>query len=192
VLVRNVADGHISAALPMVVVEDGDDRVVLWLRAGTPIRWLGVVPLPAWVDAGRPLLAKEWDDNDRLSIWLRGASHTVSLFWRARDGVFRGWYVDAVEPMIETALGWDACDQELDVVVSPDLSSWWWKDEAELDERVDRGFISRARAEELRAELVEVIADIEAGRGVFAEPWPSWRPDPSWAIPSLPERWDAL
>ena len=191
-LVRDVHDGHISAALPVIVVEDSPTRVVTWLRAGTPIMWLATMPLPAWADAGHPLVAKEWEVHDRLSIWLRGRSHTVSYFWQASDGAERGWYVDAVEPMVRSPLGWDACDQELDVVVLPDLSRWWWKDEAEFDERVARGFLSAPRAAELRAELVSVITDVEAHRGVFAEPWRSWRPDPSWPIPSLPDGWDVL
>jgi hypothetical protein len=194
VLVRDVHDGHISAALPVVVVEESDERVVIWLRAGTPVMWLGAVPMPAWIDAGRPLVAKEWDDNDRLTIWERGASHTVSFFREAASGNEACWYVDLCEPWVETRAGWDCCDQELDIVAWPDLSQWWWKDVDEFQERIDHGYVSAERATELRAEAATVIAALEARQGVWAEAdaWRAWRPDPAWAIPSLPDDWASI
>jgi hypothetical protein len=42
------------------------------------------------------------------------------------------------------------------------------------------------------AEALDVIADIEDGRHPFDEPWPSWRPDPSWPNPSLPDGWHQI
>ncbi len=193
-LLRNVFRGRVAAALPCVVVEDSAERVVLWLRAGTPIAWIGASPLPAWVDAGHPVVLKEWDDNDRLFIWPRGRSHHVSFLREAATGNDVCFYVDAAEPWAPTRFGWDTCDQELDVVAWPDLSAWWWKDEVEFDQRIERGFLSAARGESLRAELVEVIGALEARSGLWAsaERWRTWRPPSSWAIPSLPDGWDVV
>ena len=187
---RSVFDGHISAALPVTVVEDSPERVVTWLRAGTPIRWLGVTPLPAWVDAGCPLLAKAWDDTNRLSIWPVGAHHSISFFWEAATGNEMSWYVDLLDPFVRTPLGWDTCDQELDIVAWPDLSAWWWKDEDRFAERIERGLLSREQADAVRREGERVIADLEARRRPFDEPWRAWRPDPEWPVPYLPEGWD--
>lgn len=193
-LLRNVFRGRVAAALPCVVVEDVDERVVLWLRVGTPIAWIGATPLPAWIDAGHPVVLKVWDDNDRLFIWPRGRSHHVSFLREAATGNDVCFYVDAAEAWVSTSLGWDTCDQELDVVAWPDLSAWWWKDETEYAERIDRGLLASARAAELRTELEEVIADLEARRGIWAEAssWRAWRPDPAWPVPCLPHGWDVL
>jgi predicted RNA-binding protein associated with RNAse of E/G family len=82
-------------------------------------------------------------------------------------------------------------DQELDITISPSLT-WRWKDEDKFEERVEHGLLSRAEAEAVRREGEAVIADLEARRRPFDEPWPVWRPDPSWPIPSLPDDWHVL
>jgi hypothetical protein len=182
------------AALPTTVVEETADHVVLWLPAGTPTVGLAVVPMPRWVDAGFPMEHGEWRDNDRLFIWPRGQAHAVSFLRERATGNEACFYVDALEPWRETALGWDTCDQELDLVTWPDLSEWFWKDEAEFQERIDLGLLTVEDAEVARTELTTVAADIEARRGVFAgaDAWRAWRPDPTWAIPTLPAAWDVL
>ena len=193
-LLRNVWRGKVMSALPTIVVEDSPERVVLYLQAGTPIQWIDGVPMPVWVERGCGTIAKEWDDTDRLFIWPRGRAHAVSFLREAATGNEICFYVDALEPWRETSLGWDTCDQELDVVTWPDLSAWFWKDEAELAERVTLGLLSEEDARAARAELERVIADIEARRGVFAETehWRAWKPDPSWPIPLLPDDWHVL
>jgi predicted RNA-binding protein associated with RNAse of E/G family len=193
-LLRNVWRGHVMSALPTTVVEDSPERVVLYLQQGTPIRWIDGVPMPVWVERGHRTIARAWDDTHRIFIWPRGRAHAVSFLREAATGNEACFYVDALEPWRQTALGWDTCDQELDVVAWPDLSEWFWKDEAEFDERVQLGLLSEQDATVARAELESAIADIEARRGVFAEAehWRTWRPDPSWPIPPLPDGWDVV
>jgi hypothetical protein len=193
VLLRNVWRGHVMSAMPMTVVEETAERVVLYLQEGTPIQWIDGVPMPAWVERGCGTIAKAWDDTHRLFIWPRGRAHAVSFLREAATGNEACFYVDALEPWRETPLGWDTCDQELDVVTWPDLSEWFWKDVAEFEERVELGLLSADDAAVARAELEAVIADIEARRGVFAEAesWRAWRPDPTWPIPRLPDDWNA-
>jgi len=193
-LLRSVYRGHIASATPVTVVEDSDERVVVFLRCGTPIAWIGVTPLPPWVEAGYPLLMKEWDDTDRLFIWPRGRAHAVSFLWEAATGNEACFYVDALEPWRETPLGWDTCDQELDLVIWPDLSEWFWKDVEQFEDRIRLGFHTASEGVAIRAELESVARDIEARRGLWAESeaWRAWRPDPSWPTPSLPDGWDVL
>ena len=83
-------------------------------------------------------------------------------------------------------------DQELDIVISPDLESWRWKDEDHLADAQEAGFISKRRARELRAEGLRVISNMEARRPPFDHPWPEWRPDPTWPIPELLEGWEKV
>ncbi|MDA1349034.1 MAG: hypothetical protein O3A47_09240 [Chloroflexi bacterium] len=99
---------------------------------------------------------------------------------------------DHEEPARRTAFGLECMVQELDIVISPDLESWRWKDEDHLAEAQEMGFISERRARDLRAEGLRVISNMEARRPPFDHPWPEWRPDPTWAIPNLPEGWDRV
>ncbi|MCZ7535709.1 MAG: hypothetical protein M5T61_07085 [Acidimicrobiia bacterium] len=79
----------------------------------------------------------------------------------------------------------------LDVVAEPDLS-WRWKDRDEFDEIAARGIFDRRTVDRVMTEALSVIDDLEHKRAPFNEPWPSWRPDPSWSAPSLPDNWDLL
>lgn len=193
-LLRNVFRGeHIASALPVTVVSEDDERVVLHLRVGTPIRWLDPYGgLPVWVDGGHRTIAKEWEWTNRLIISPKGRAHAVFFSWEASTGNEIGWYVNLQEPLRPTRLGWDTMDEELDVEAWPDLSAWWWKDEDRFAERVELGLLSRERAREVRREGERVIADLEARRRPFDEPWRDWRPDASWPVPTLPDDWHVL
>lgn len=192
-LLRNVWRGHIASAIPMTVVEDTDERVVLYLRQGTPIRWLEPYGgMPVWVDGGCRTVAKEWDDTNVVHVVPKGRAHSVYFMWEASTGNEICWYVNLQQPLRRTPMGWDTMDQELDVVAWPDLSEWWWKDEDKFAERVELGYLTRAEADAARREGEAVIADLEARRRPFDEHWRAWRPDPSWPIPTLPDDWHVL
>jgi hypothetical protein len=192
-LLRNVWQGHIASALPVTVVEDTDERVVLYLAQGTPIRWIDPYGgMPAWVDGGCRTILKEWDLSNRVFVTPKERSHSVDFLWEAATGNPMSWYVNLQEPLREAPLGWDTYDQELDVWAWPDLSAWGWKDEDKFAERIELGYITPEDGIAIRREGEAVIADIEARRGVFAEPWPTWTPDPSWPLPQLPDDWHVL
>ena len=65
------------------------------------------------------------------------------------------WYVNLQTPLRRTALGFDYLDQELDIVIAPDLNSWRWKDEEGFAALLQRGRIAPADAARLRAAGVE-------------------------------------
>jgi len=194
VLIRHVFRGeHIASAVPATVVEETDERVVYWRPMGTPMRWIDPYPgsLPLWAEGGYRTVATEWKDNDCLHLSPFGRAHDVSLWWRGGTGEFLGWYVNLQEPLRRTRLGFDTMDQELDITISPSFT-WRWKDEDKFAERVELGFLTTDEADAVRAEGERVIADLEARRRPFDEPWPSWRPDPSWPLPPLPDDWAVL
>jgi predicted RNA-binding protein associated with RNAse of E/G family len=192
-LLRHVFRGHISMALPVTVVEETDQRVVLFLRAGTPVRMLDPYGgLPIWIEGGYRTIARPWLHNHFLMIVPKGRAHAVYMRWEASTGNEIGWYVNLQEPLRPTRLGWDTCDQELDVEAWPDLSAWWWKDEDRFAERVELGLLSEDEARAVWAEGEAVIADLEARRRPFDEPWRDWRPDPTWPLPTLPDDWHVL
>jgi hypothetical protein len=96
------------------------------------------------------------------------------------------WYVNLQEPLRRTPLGFDTCDQLLDLVRTRD-GKWRWKDERELGAAVERGFLSNEEAAAIRAEGERVIA-----ADPFPTGWEDWRPDPSWPAPALPPGWDVV
>ena len=144
------------------------------------------MPRAEWrlVDASHP--------HDSLVLSSPGADHSVRLHWSSDRREFLEWYINLEVPHKRTPLGFDFMDQALDIVASPDLTEWRWKDEDEFDEAQALGLISEERARELRAEGEHVIELMKARKTPFNQGWESWRPDPAWPIPQLPAGWDVI
>lgn len=191
--------GRLWAARPLTVVEDSGDRLVLWIPQGT-VRKVPVTP----PDRPDPPVRKDrvianldrcdwvlgehvWDVS---SLWFvrPGDWHAVWVSWLA-SGEHLGWYVNLQMPYRRTAIGIEAMDLMLDVVVEPDLT-WAWKDDDEFAEILERGIFDQDTGARVRREAEDVIRRIDAGDPRFAAPWPSWRPDPAWSLPGLPAGWD--
>jgi hypothetical protein len=187
-VLRHVYNGRVGAAYPVTVVEDTDRRIALYLRAGTPIRWLEG-ELPLWLDnADRAILVQEWERTDVLMLATPGRAHATWVMWAAGTRDFVCWMVNLQEPLVRSRLGWDTSDHELDVVASPDLR-WAWKDEDKFDRLVALGPFNKELGEAIRREGEAVIADIEARRPPFNEHWSRWEPEPDWPLPELPPDW---
>jgi hypothetical protein len=187
-VLRHVYNGRVGAAYPVTVVEDSERRVALYLRAGTPIRWLEG-ELPLWLDsADRATLVREWERTDVLMLCTPGRAHSTWVMWSAETHDFVCWMVQLQEPLVRSRLGWDTTDHELDIVVSPGLR-WALKDEDKFERLVALGPFNKEVGEAIRREAAAVIADVEARRSPFDEPWPDWRPDTTWPTPALPPDW---
>jgi hypothetical protein len=199
VVLQEIWDDRVWAARPMLVVRDEDDSVALWFPKGT--RWKAPTTPPT-----RPReptrgerLAKcatlgDWAFVDAVwdvsTLWLmrEGDWHAVWVSW-LDGGRHWGWYVNLQKPFRRTARGFETMDLMLDLVVEVDRS-WWWKDEDELEMFVARGVFDRPLADLLREEGLRVARRAERNEPPFSEPWPEWRPDPSWRIPELPPAWN--
>ena len=114
-----------------------------------------------------------------LRLTAPGASHSILVLWR-ETGRFKAWYVNLEDPLRRNAHGYDYDDHLLDIWIEPD-GKWQWLDEDELQEALDRGFISKTKAREIRAEGERVL---EAWP--FPTGWEDWQPDPAWPAPVLP------
>ena len=128
-----------------------------------------------------------WDVST-LVLMSKGDWHAVWVSWRD-GGEFWGWYVNLQKPFRRTARGFETMDLMLDVIVEIDRS-WWWKDEDELETFVARAVFDRSLAERVREEGLRVARRAERNEPPFSEPWPQWRPDPSWGTPELPPAWN--
>jgi hypothetical protein len=172
---------------PHRLVNLEDDRVAMYLTPGsagkiTPRgpdgylrRWMGPTPPSDHVWQGGGVL---WETRF-------DAAHALGHFWD-ENGSFLGWYVNLQEPLRATPLGWDSCDQALDVWIERD-GSWQWKDEDEFAEAIELGIFDADDAAAIRAEGERMIAQ---------RPWPTgwedWQPDPAWAPLALPAGWETV
>ena len=191
-LLRHVLRGRVGWALPCLVVEDTDERLALLRQPGTASK----SPPPTedlWqriASGAFDVVDSRWRLTYAVEIAPWGRAHSVWPMWD-ESWTFLGWYVNLQEPFRRSRFGVDSFDHALDITVSPSLK-WRWKDEDQHELLVELGILTPAQRDAGRHEGEGVIADIEAGRRPFDEPWPSWRPPPSWSIPTLPDGWDVL
>jgi uncharacterized protein DUF402 len=199
VLLQEVWDDRVWAARPMLVVRDDGDSVALWFPKGT--RWKAPTTPPTRpreAERGERLATcaalGDWVfvdavwDVATLVLMRPGDWHAVWVSW-LDGGRHWGWYVNLQKPFRRTGRGFETMDLMLDLVVEVDRS-WWWKDEDELETFVALGVFDRSLAELVREEGLRVARRAERNEPPFSEPWPEWRPDPSWRIPELPPSWD--
>jgi hypothetical protein len=197
---QEVWRGRVWAARPLTVVRDEGDRLLLWIPQGT-VRKVPVTPPERVAPARREdrIIASlhhgDWLYGEHVwdvsTLWILHPDdwHAVWVSWL--NGEHYGWYINFQQQFRRTSIGIEAMDLMLDVVVEPDLR-WRWKDEAQFDEIVERAILDAATGARVRQEAAEVIQRIERAGPPFSDPWPAWRPDPSWARPVLSEAWDEV
>jgi Protein of unknown function (DUF402) len=189
IALREVWLGRVWSALPATVVEDSPTQRAMYVRPGSPLMIpIGAdgnelrIPVSDWTLGRRPvtrrLLSFAWPDR----------AYAVMAFWDGDD--FMNWYINLQTPLTPTTIGFDFVDHLLDVIVAPDRASWHWKDEDELAEGIELGVFSPADAEAFRAAGLQAVEHLTGGAPPFDRDWTSWRPDPSWREPELPDGWD--
>jgi hypothetical protein len=192
IALREIWRHRVFEARPTIVVEDDRERTMLLLPGGVRCG----VPIGA---DGRELRLPDWPW--RLEVRPRGEQPILSfawpdtpysvLLWTAEEDR-RVWYVNLQDPLTRSSIGFDTVDHALDVVVELDRSSWRWKDEDELAEAVDRGLFTPAEASDFRDWGERAVERILSMEPPFDRSWDTWRPDPAWGVPELPEGWDHL
>lgn len=201
---------RVWAARPLVVVDDTEEGLDLWIPAGTRRK----VPAPPPDATGRErdpgglpteashrgvvenLRRGTWAYTDHVwdvsSRWILrpGDWYAVWVSWLP-SGEHLGWYVNFQRPYRRTSLGIEAMDLMLDLVVEPDRT-WRWKDQHEFEQLERLGLLDDDSVERVRRSREVVVASIEAGRPPFCDPYPQWTPNGDWPIPTLPAGWEAV
>lgn len=185
VVQREVVEHFVWSAIPVVVAAIGVPTA-LYRPAGTTCWWPSHPrdahpPFSEVTQRGEPWGAGRF--AGLLTLVLPGDDAAVSLMWE-EDWSFWGWYVDFVRPYEQSSIGWDFADIHLDLVVRADGSTMV-KDEDELADAVMRGEVSQNEADRARRRCDGLVTSARRGEGFFSEPWPEWRPDPSWSSPRL-------
>ncbi|MFE1442177.1 DUF402 domain-containing protein [Streptomyces sp. NPDC058739] len=183
-------------ARPVTVVRDDAELLAVWLAPGTecvkPVLADGtpvhLEPLASRYTKPRAVLRDRWFGTGVLKLARPGLPWSVWLFWEP-GWLFKNWYVNLEEPLSRWAGGVDSEDHFLDIVVDPDRS-WHWRDEDEFAQAQRDGLVDAGLAGRVRDAGRSAVEAIEAWGPPFADGWQDWRPNASWAVPSLPDDWD--
>ncbi len=198
IVLREIWDGKIWTARPMIVVQDNAELIALHIPLGT--RWkhhYGQHDEHINADERK---TKTWILRDTenshcyIKLVIPGESYSVLLFWNSSYDSLRYWYInleDPKNPMHRTAIGFDCTDQILDMIIEPNLKDWRWDDEDELQEAVASELISQEKAKALYAKGEKVRDLLISGKSIF-NGWQKWRPDPSWKTAVLQDGWDIV
>ena len=180
-------------AAPMHVVEDRGDFVALYLQPGSVYMTMGDAQGQLTRDFvnERTPIQRTWGENHALHLVREGDEHGTVLYWREGTWEFRCWYINFQDPFTRYDGGFQSMDLTLDMLIAPDRRGWQWKDEDEfVDIGIAGGWYTHEQLAHLKTYGLSVLAEAQAGRGVFGEPWPDWRPDRLWGPLTLPEGWE--
>jgi uncharacterized protein DUF402 len=181
-------------AYPVTVVQDTASLVAIYLRAGARGKNVAVRPAPR--DLLRPadirVVDHTWQRTDTLMLIVPEEAFSVYRMWEAGTRHLDCWYINLQEPIRRTAIGFDTMDHMLDIVVSPDMSSWRWKDQDEFEEAAAIGYYSPEEAREIRTAGTTALRLLTSVRNDLYEAWRNWEPDPAWSLPELARGWDQL
>ncbi|MFI5793197.1 DUF402 domain-containing protein [Streptomyces sp. NPDC051677] len=193
---RENGGARFHIARPVTVVRDDEDVLAVWMAPGTqcvrPVLADGTPlhqePLHTRYTKPRTVQRAHWFGTGVLKLARPGEPWSVWLFWEP-GWQFKNWYVNLEQPLARWSDGVDSEDHFLDICVYPDRS-WGWRDEDEFAQAQQDGLMDATVAEQVREAGRKAVEVIRAWGPPFDEGWQNWRPDPSWAVPLLPEDWD--
>jgi hypothetical protein len=193
--------------------EDREDLLAVWLPAGGERRFIDLA------DRTHEVAPVPWT-LDTLRLMIPGKAYSIMLFWGAARRIdepsahfprweslreeraraaqrvdlpreFMGWYVNLEAPFVRTAIGVDTSDNNLDILVDPDLS-WEWKDEEYTQHWEDMGVFTPEDTAGFYAAGTDVIALVEGRRFPFDGALQDFQPPPHWGMPKFHPDWERL
>ena len=190
---RDIRGGRVAAATPMRVLEDGPERLVLYLAEGCTFYVAAQddgTLVKDGLEWGTTLSRLLYTGLHCLFFVYPGDGFATRATWTGQPRSFTHWYINLQKPVQRSAVGVSTTDLTLDVIIEPDRQTWNWKDEAAFEAAVRDGRFAEDEAVAIRAEGPRAVEMARHGDAPFNEGWERWTPDPSWPIPILPEGWD--
>lgn len=199
VVLRDVTHGRVWSAMPWTVLGDDGRTLTLSARPGTetlaPASWTAAARTgddTARLDCIDDLVAGRWEldhwtwrDTVALGRYTAGAPFSVHRFLTP-DGQPLRWYVNFERPHRRTAIGIDTFDLFLDLVITPDLSTYSWKDEDEYGHARRLGVVDEATHRQVERARGLVLAQLHDRTGPFAPDPAAWTLPPEGPLPTLP------
>ncbi|MBT7191028.1 MAG: DUF402 domain-containing protein [Anaerolineae bacterium] len=129
-------------AYPTIVVQDTSDMIALYMPAGVLGKDTDHKPTPKELlsHAQINITDYQWNRTDVLFLIVPGDSFSTYIMWETGTKNLACWYINLQEPIRRTKIGFDTMDHMLDVVISPDMTKWKWKDADEFTEAQKVGF----------------------------------------------------
>jgi len=202
-VLRGVVNGRVWLAQSVIVVKDAPEETILLLVPGAQCaypegywRWKygDYSQGTRWSEAkSETLVLRQFDWNtNRLLIFLEPQKYySCFLFWNQETDRFGCYYINFQLPYQRSHCGFDSLDLDLDLVVDPDFS-WHWKDEADYQQAIEEGGLQPQWVQEIERAKPEVFERLNQRRSPLNDSWLSWRPDPAWQPPHLPNRWQEV
>ncbi|WP_329560290.1 DUF402 domain-containing protein [Kitasatospora sp. NBC_01266] len=198
---RDVHADRVWTAMPQRVIDDTGHMLTLayWpgIESLAPTTWItstrtgddatrqqGLADLAAgtWT-----LDHYQWTGTELLSHFLNSEWFSVHRFQDATTKEPLRWYVNFEHPYRRRpGLGIDTMDLALDLVITPDLSGHHWKDQEEYAQLRRLGVVDDYVGRQVERARERAIGMLDDRTGPFAGGWPTWAPDPSWPLPTLP------
>jgi hypothetical protein len=182
---REVWRGKPYAALPVLVVADEPELLAVYLPEGAPFAFDD----GDWPPGPHPWRRYgAWQGHGVLMLQRPADASAVWVFWEGNPRRFSRWYLNLQAPFRRTKIGFDSLDHVLDLW-STDGRTWHVKDEETFAQRVADGYFTADEGAAIRAEAERFVADVRKNGPWWDEAWADWRPDPLWAVPSVPSGW---
>ena len=171
IICRDLWQEKVWTERPEIVVQDTPDLLALYLPPNTisrqPISPTGSkATYKDRLNLKWSLVEASWIGLRRLRLSIPGAFYSMILFWNEDDSL-RAWYINLEEPLHRIPQGFEYIDLFLDILAEPDLSSWRWLDEDELQEAVEKDFISTKTSDMLYSEGRKAIEWLQSGNSPF-------------------------
>lgn len=181
-------------ATPTIVVQDTSELIVLYMPAGVLGKDTDHKPTPQELLSIDKIHISDtqWERTDVLILVVPEEAFSTYIMWETGTKNLDCWYVNLQEPIRRTNIGFDTMDNMLDVVISPDMSEWSWKDEDEFEEAQKVGFYSAEKAFEIRAAGEKAIQLVTKERCSFYKQWEKWQANPEWELPKLSPNWHKI
>ncbi|MFF2751328.1 DUF402 domain-containing protein [Kitasatospora sp. NPDC058048] len=198
---RDVHAGRVWTAMPQRVVADTGHVLTLayWpgIESLAPTSW--ITSTRAGNDTTRQqgladlatgtwtLGHYRWTGTELLSHFLAGEWFSVHCFQDAATREPLRWYVN-FEHLYQRRPGHgiDTMDLALDLVITPDLTGHHWKDQEEYAQLRRLGVVDDYAGRQIEQARARAIAMLDDRTVPFADGRPTWAPDPTWPLPTLP------
>jgi len=186
--------GKVFWAYPTIVVQDSSELIVLYMPAGVIGKDTDHRPAPQELFSPEKIniVDCQWERTNVLFLIVPGEAFSTYIMRETGKRNLECWYVNLQEPIQRTSIGFDTMDNMLDVVISPDMSQWKWKDDDEFVKAQEVGFDSSEQAREIWAEGEKAVRLITSERRSLYKEWEKWKANPEWEIPKLSPLWDKV